>query len=275
MISRWLIWLAGLPLILWGGNYLQEAQAAFEAGNFEESLSIYAEAEQAYPRQAQRIRFNMAICQETLDSIPQALLLYRQVATSDDSVLAARAYNKIGYWMANTGQAPEALEAFKQALLTDPGNDSAAYNYELLLALLAEQTATNSLDSIPAEEPPTESDSPQTPESSDDTPDQASDEEDSSSPDESSDDSAGADPEAEMGNGAPPNPQQSTNPQQRTQYSFTPPNRDAAGSSSQDTVSISEARRILQGMQDQEMRFLQQLRRRTIGAPSKEGVPDW
>ena len=129
------IW--GLTILLMlglGGSEgpLDRAHLLFEAGKYQESLAAYWEAYVAYPNKVEEIRFNLGQCYLQLDSTEQALDMFLQVLTPLYPKIASQSANNIGVIQLDRQTPKEALASFRDALVFDPTNEVARYNYELL-----------------------------------------------------------------------------------------------------------------------------------------------
>ncbi|MFN0202487.1 MAG: tetratricopeptide repeat protein [Bacteroidia bacterium] len=121
---------------------LDEAAAFFQQKKYKKALEMYEKALVAYPKKAQAIHYNMGICYQLMDSTEKAANLFHQVLEGEDSALRAAALNHLGIRNAEKNKLEDALAAFHKALLLNPNNRQARYNYELLLKRLPKQDQT-------------------------------------------------------------------------------------------------------------------------------------
>lgn len=69
-----------------------------------------------------------------------ARLQYQRLLEEQDSSIQSKVYNQLGVLTARDSRKKEqSLELFKNALLTNPANDIARYNYEIVKMLLADE----------------------------------------------------------------------------------------------------------------------------------------
>lgn len=68
-----------------------------------------------------------------------AVQYYSRVLGSEDDMLRSRAHQQLGVINQQKNKMDEALNSFKFALKSDPSNEDARYNYELLKKMLNEQ----------------------------------------------------------------------------------------------------------------------------------------
>jgi Ca-activated chloride channel homolog len=77
-------------------------------------------------------------CYQASDTA-NAAYYYQRTASSADPVLRSVAQSQLGVLEQQRQEYPAALERFRQALLSHPGNEEARYNYELLKKLMEQQ----------------------------------------------------------------------------------------------------------------------------------------
>ena len=240
MKSLWLvIWLLVLPG--WNDGPLRRAEQAFLTGGYQESIDAYLLAIQAYPLRSQDIRYNIAQCYERMDSTDRALVYYHQSVNTRNPELAACASNQIGLILLRQEKLRQALSAWKQALKYDPDNEVARYNYELLLKRLKPEA--EDLQAPPDARPPGEM--------------------------------------GELEGDALPIPEAERQERRQRiaqwlkQFRQAPATDDAARPTFADTLSIGQAREVLDAMREDETKFLQQLRKTAPNANRPKERPDW
>jgi len=145
-----LVLLTGLP----GGGRLLEAYRYYETGQFDRSAETYLLSLRENPELASEIRFNVAQAYMRMDSLERALMLFEQLDNSRQGDLAASASNNAGIILVQMGRYPEALEAFRRALIFDETHEIARFNFELLSKRLRQDAPPPPL---PQEDKPDES----------------------------------------------------------------------------------------------------------------------
>lgn len=138
------------------------ATTAYHTQNYLQAARLYEQAIAELPRQEAELRFNMAQCYFAVDSTTEALEQYDKVLPRLPAVARSVAYNNIGITQARRGQLKLALETLRQALITDPDNERARYNYELILRHIENQPPPPPPDSLPPP-PPIPPQNPPTP----------------------------------------------------------------------------------------------------------------
>jgi tetratricopeptide (TPR) repeat protein len=116
-----------------GGGVLSEAEQQYLAGQYASSAKSYLYSLSQYPQHARPIRYNISLAYLRMDSLDQAFNYLEQAAISGgDRGLSSQATNHAGVILVRKGQYPKALDYFRRALIFDPSNEMARYNYELL-----------------------------------------------------------------------------------------------------------------------------------------------
>lgn len=197
------------------GNTLENATLLFKNQKYAEAISAYKQSLEAYPKQAQQIRYNLGQSYLAADSLEDALSVFHQAAEGSDNVLRGMALNEIGILQARLSKSEEALNSFQKALLADPNNENARYNYELL----ARKTQKND------KEKPKEEENPDQEESND----------------------GGA--------------KSLTYWKDKMHFKKPPPTENGPSTEITDTIPVEEAMRLLENMKNNEVKYLQQLRK--------------
>ncbi|MEM6764479.1 MAG: hypothetical protein AAF824_03275 [Bacteroidota bacterium] len=137
--------------------WIYKAKEAFQQQQYASCLAYLAEAKEADPSQMDQYRFNEALVYEAMDSISVAYLLHFQLSKSDNLPLASLSTNQLGVFHCVRNQWQQALAMFREALIKDPANELARFNYEWVVKHLSEIPAS------PEEETndPNEEDSPE------------------------------------------------------------------------------------------------------------------
>jgi tetratricopeptide (TPR) repeat protein len=78
------------------------------------------------------IKFNLALSYQNNGQEEDAKKTYEELSNNTIGEIASFASNQQGVMLGNEKKYKEALALFKKALLNDPGNEKARYNYELL-----------------------------------------------------------------------------------------------------------------------------------------------
>ncbi|MCC5937957.1 MAG: hypothetical protein JJU34_11815 [Lunatimonas sp.] len=117
---------------------LEAAEQAYTSTDFEESvrrhLALISEQQLSDPQ----VKFNLALSYQNNGQEEEALKTYSEISLSRQSVIASFGANQAGVLEGRESNYKEALAYFKTALLKNPYNEVARYNYELLSRWLEE-----------------------------------------------------------------------------------------------------------------------------------------
>lgn len=239
-----------LYVILLAGNMsgkeksLSMAADAFHSGDYHTSILHYGDALKAYPPQAASIHYNIGQCYLALDSTERALQFFHLVLDQNATDVASMASNEIGLLLIRRQRPKEALEALKEAIIFDPANETARYNYELLRKRMQ------------GENPPQQPPPPRPPSSNDEEDSPAEDQE--TAPDDKI-----------------PEDYRSMIRQIIQRQRLSNSTNDFAIPTGADTISLFQARRILESMRQNEIQYLQQLRKSAAAPHKNDRSPDW
>ncbi len=131
----------------------REANEAYNNGDYETAARLYREAIDDDPENA-KLHFNLGNTLMMLGENEQAIVAYERfmelAETSEEKALSE--YN-IGHFEAIAEQWQKAASRFKQALLLNPDDEDARYNYELALQKLQKQQQNQDQENQPPPEP--------------------------------------------------------------------------------------------------------------------------
>lgn len=116
----------------------REGNRLYGEGRFAEAHEKYLEALLEAP-DSPIIRFNDGSALYQGENYESALESFRAAVESGDPEVAADAWYNLGNTLYRQGALPESLEAFKQALRTNPADTDAKHNLERVLQQMQEQ----------------------------------------------------------------------------------------------------------------------------------------
>ena len=117
----------------------KEAKKAFESGDYETASAKYRYLIDSLQVQEDEVLMNLASSRFNLNDTLGASDTYRRLTASGNPIYRGRAYQQLGVMETRQGRLEQALEFFKQALKTDPTNEEARYNYEMVKKKLEEE----------------------------------------------------------------------------------------------------------------------------------------
>lgn len=133
---------------------------AFRAGDYERAVDLFLEAQALRPNDA-RITLNLAAAIHQTGRYDEATIAVRRVLLSPDPRERARARASIGHHEFAAGRLPEALEAFKRALIDDPGDAVSRHDYEVVYRLLHPADPAQPQNGQQPAQPPADGEQPQ------------------------------------------------------------------------------------------------------------------
>ncbi|ARS36061.1 tetratricopeptide repeat protein [Pontibacter actiniarum] len=144
----------------------KEAAAAYARKDYIEAIASYKYLVEDLGVQDDQLRLNLAHSYYQAGLYPQAMGMYQLLADHPTQHLRALAHLQLGNINTKQRKYKRALALYRQALVAEPGNDAARYNYELLKKYLElhPEAAKEDEEELPApEDTPAEQDSLQAP----------------------------------------------------------------------------------------------------------------
>jgi tetratricopeptide (TPR) repeat protein len=115
------------------------AESAYADGDFDSAISTLKTLTDSLGVNEDPVLLNLANSYYQKQDTSNAIQYYARVVGSDQSKLRSTAYQQIGVILQQQNKLNEALNNFKLALKSDPSNEDARYNYELLKKIISEQ----------------------------------------------------------------------------------------------------------------------------------------
>ena len=235
-----------------------KAEEYYKSENYEEAIRFYRILIDSFSVEEGPIWFNLGNSYFYTQNTDLAIETYKLATLNGDNDDISIAYNQLGVLKSQKQDYTGALESFKSALLSDHFNEEARYNYELLKKLLNEKEDSTSQQDSDKNDSSKEDNN--TKESSDKQEESSEDQENSSEDQENSnkDDSNEENNEAEDSSNS--SDQQSGEEQDKRL----------------EEINISEevARRILEAMKNDEIKYYQQLKKGKK-KQNNSTKPDW
>ena len=113
----------------------ERGRAALEAGDPETAIEAFLEAQVERPSDPD-IALNLAAAYHAAGRYEDAIRNARRALESNDPEIRRRAFASIGHHQFEAGRLPEALSAFRDALIIDPSDDASRHDFEVVLRLL-------------------------------------------------------------------------------------------------------------------------------------------
>ena len=115
------------------------AEDAYKNGDYETAISSFRVLTDSLGLNEDPIYLNIANAYFHQNDTSNAEQFYSRVLSSSDDRLRSRAYQQMGVLHKQKNKMKEAMNDFKAALKSNPNNEEARYNYELLKKILDEQ----------------------------------------------------------------------------------------------------------------------------------------
>ncbi|UFH51964.1 tetratricopeptide repeat protein [Spirosoma sp. KNUC1025] len=134
LITAWLWWdnLFTLNQISRNNQARQEAEAAYQAGDYSRALELYAYLSRATTTIDLAVRLNLGHTYFRLKQYSKARPQYETLLQSDRPDLRTAAATQLGVMACFDHDSATALALFQRALLESPENEPARYNFELI-----------------------------------------------------------------------------------------------------------------------------------------------
>lgn len=116
-----------------------EAKNAYLKGDFKTAITKYRYLVDSLHVQEDEVLLNLANAYFLSNDTTNAVNNYQSITKSPKKELRSKAQQQLGVMANRQGKAEEALNHFKEAIKSDPTNNDARYNYELLKKKLEEK----------------------------------------------------------------------------------------------------------------------------------------
>ena len=111
---------------------VQRAHAAYQRGNYPVAATLYKEAVEKLGTPDEAVLLNLGHAHTRAGQLVAARAAYGRLLTSRQPRVRSVAHQQLGVLAADKGDYVQALRQLKQALLANPANAVARYNYELI-----------------------------------------------------------------------------------------------------------------------------------------------
>ncbi len=122
----------GIKTITKVNQYAQDGAAAYQQKEYAKAITAYEYLLNNLELQDDQVRLNLAHTCFEAGLLDQAQQYYRLLADNPSEHMRAIAHLQLGHISATKKKYKQALSLFKNALIAEPGNEEARYNYELL-----------------------------------------------------------------------------------------------------------------------------------------------
>jgi tetratricopeptide (TPR) repeat protein len=259
-----------------------EAKDAYLKGDFKKAVQKYRYLVDSLQVQEDEVLFNLANAYFNLNDTVNAESNYQSVTRTSKLPLRSKAQQQLGVLKNRQGKFEEALTHFKEAIKSDPTNEDARYNYELLKKKLEEkkkqdqqkQDQQNKDQNKEENKQDQQKQDQQNKDKQDQKQEQKKDEQqkDQQNKDQQQKDQQKQNEKKEQEQKQKEQQQQEQEQQQEEEKKDTPPS--VSEKLKQMEMSEDKAKMILEAMKTQEKQYLQQNKRKAT-KPRDKGKPDW
>lgn len=113
-------------------NAIKTAEKSYAETRYEDAIKYHQLLIDEFQYSSFPLDFDLGLSYHYAEKTDEALAFYDQTTQSPDKNLASFAYNQAGVILGNKKEYQAALSKFQSALIQDPLNEQARYNYELL-----------------------------------------------------------------------------------------------------------------------------------------------
>lgn len=241
----------------------KEAEKAYLAGDYELALSKYALLSDSIGVAEDEITLNLAHSHYQLGDTTGAKRNYNQLSRSPNKKLKSIAYQQLGVMSKDTNKLEEALQQLKSAIKADPSNQGARYDYEVVKKLLKEQQEQQEQEQKQDQENKDGEDENEQEKKDQEKGDKENEEQkEGESEEKSEEEKEQEQKEGEQKEGEEEE-QKEKSKEQMTKEKLEEMN-----------ISEEKARMLLEAMRQNEIKYLQQQKRKATERPPS-GKPDW
>jgi Ca-activated chloride channel homolog len=241
----------------------KEAEKAYLAGDYELALSKYAILSDSLGIDEDEIKLNLAHSHFHLGDTTGAKSNYNQLARSTNNKLKSIAYQQLGVMSKDSNKLEEALQQLKSAIKADPTNQGARYDYEVVKKMLKEQQEQEKQDQKQDEQNKDgEDENEQKNDEKKEGEEENEEKKEGESEEKSDEQKEQEQKEGEQKEGEEKEPKEKSK-EQMTKEKLEEMN-----------ISEEKARMLLEAMRQNEIKYLQQQKRKATERPPS-GKPDW
>lgn len=113
-------------------NAIKTAEKSYAEANYEQAVIDHLVLVNEFEHKSPQLSYDLGLSHHYSEKLDEAQTWYDQATQSPDKTLVSFAFNQNGVIIGNKKEYEAALSKFKSALIQDPTNEQARYNYELL-----------------------------------------------------------------------------------------------------------------------------------------------
>jgi hypothetical protein len=250
-----------------------QAKKAFQSGDYKTAIEKYRYLTDSLAVTEDEVRLNLANALFQQHDTTEALNLYQQLNSSADIKIRSRASQQMGVMNNRQGRFEEALSNFKQAIKSDPANQDARFNYEMLKKKLEEKKKQEEQQKQNQQQDKNKDQKNEQQKDQQKKNEQQKQQEQDNKDKEQKGDKKDEDKKNEKQDQQKKEEQQQQDQQKNSEEKKkTPPS--VSEKLEQMKISEQKAKMLLEAMKNQEIQYLQQNKRKAT-KPKDKGKPDW
>jgi tetratricopeptide (TPR) repeat protein len=111
---------------------IKTAEKSYAEANYEQSVTDHLVLVNEFEFKSPELSFDLGLSHQYSEKLDEAQTWYDQVTQSPNKTLVSYSFNQGGVLLGNKKEYKAALSKFQSALVKDPTNEQARYNYEML-----------------------------------------------------------------------------------------------------------------------------------------------
>ncbi len=265
------------------------ANEAYRKGDFKEALKHYSYLLDTLNYSSEEAQLNKAHALFQLKDTINAFDNYRSLSSAEDKQIRSTSFMQMGNLAEQQKEYENALSYFKEAIKTDPTNQDARYNYELLKKKMQQEEERQDQNSDDQKQNQEKKEDSEEKESEDDNKEgdnsdeskEGEDSEKSKEEKEAEDQKKKEDAEEQQKNEDKPGEEGDEQEQQQQKEGEEgkeedqPPMQPSTKEKlEQMNISVEKAKMLLEALQNKEEQYFQQMRKKATKRP-QSGKPDW
>lgn len=252
-----------------------EAKKAYLAGDFKTAVQKYRYLVDSLQVKEDEVMLNLANAYFQLNDSTNALSEYQSLTQSPKPQLRSKAQQQLGVMTNRQGKFEEALNYFKESIKSDPSNNDARYNYELLKKKLEEKKQQQQQQQNQKDQNKEQENKDQQKQEQEKKEQQDKQKEEQQKEQEKKDQQQEKKDQQQKDQQKKENEQQQEEQQKQDQEKQEPKEAPPVSEKlKQMQISEEKAKMLLEAMKNQEIQYLQQNKRKAT-KPKDKTKPDW
>lgn len=252
-----------------------EAKKAYLAGDFKTAVQKYRYLVDSLQVKEDEVLLNLANAYFQLNDSTNALSEYQSLTQSPKPQLRSKAQQQLGVMTNRQGKFEEALNYFKESIKSDPSNNDARYNYELLKKKLEEKKQQQQQQQNQKDQNKEQENKDQQKQEQEKKEQQDKQKEEQQKEQEKKDQQQEKKDQQQKDQQKKENEQQQEEQQKQDQEKQEPKEAPPVSEKlKQIQISEEKAKMLLEAMKNQEIQYLQQNKRKAT-KPKDKTKPDW